>query len=137
VVVCVKMELMLENLKLNKKEEETWRQKEKTRRERLNRDKKLGPITSETLDIKGELVMGGNVDEHRGLQLEQYIHTDCKGYTGEFPILVKEQQTCHIPWGAQDLEQLISRLPNIHNGASKWIRMFEEGTVENDWWWET
>jgi len=70
----------IENHKLNKKEEESWTQKEKTRRKRLNRDKKLAHYN---------------------------------------------------PWGAQDLEELISRLPNMHSGASKWIRIFEEGTMEH------
>ncbi|XP_059909428.1 uncharacterized protein LOC132459063 [Gadus macrocephalus] len=48
---------------------------------------------------------------------------------GIFPILVKGQQVHYQPWGSQDLEGVISKLPNIHNGASKWIRTFEELTV--------
>jgi len=93
VVVCVEMEVILETCKLNKKEAETWRQKEKTRRERLNRDKKLEPIPCkerpppcntglyplilETLDIKGEVVMEDNGNKNRGLKLGQHIHIDC------------------------------------------------------------
>jgi len=45
---------------------------------------------------------------------------------GQYPILVKGKQVHYVPWGSQDLEGLASRLPNIHSGASKWIRMFEE-----------
>lgn len=52
-----------------------------------------------------------------------------KSHLGEFPILVRGEQAHYVPWGSQDLEGLISRLPNINSGASKWIRMFEEYTV--------
>ncbi|XP_056441066.1 uncharacterized protein LOC130378202 [Gadus chalcogrammus] len=48
---------------------------------------------------------------------------------GNYPILVKGQHVHYQPWGSQDLEGVISKLPNIHNGASKWIRTFEELTV--------
>ena len=48
---------------------------------------------------------------------------------GNYPILVKGQQVQYQPWGSQDLEGVISKLPNIHNGVSKWARTFEELTV--------
>ena len=48
---------------------------------------------------------------------------------GNYPILVEGQQVHFQPWGSQDLEGVISRLPNIINGASKWIRTYEELTV--------
>ena len=50
---------------------------------------------------------------------------------GNYPILVKGQQVHYQLWGSQDLEGVISKLPNIHNGAAKWIRTFEELTVGN------
>ena len=48
---------------------------------------------------------------------------------GNVLILVKGTQVHYQPWSRQDLEGVISKLPNLHNGASKWIRTFEELTV--------
>ncbi len=33
------------------------------------------------------------------------------------------------PWASQDLEGLVTHLPDIHKGAGKWIKVFEEETV--------
>lgn len=48
---------------------------------------------------------------------------------GQFPILIKGTQTHYIPWQTTDLAGLISKLPEVHEGAGKWIRAFEEETV--------
>lgn len=45
------------------------------------------------------------------------------------PILIKGAQAQYVPWPTLDLEGLIARLPNIHEGAAKWIRVFEEESV--------
>lgn len=45
---------------------------------------------------------------------------------GSYPILVKGEQIQYVPWGSQDLAGIVARLPNINDGASKWIRTFEE-----------
>ena len=45
------------------------------------------------------------------------------------PILIKGTQGHYIPWQTLDLTGLVSGLPDIHVGASKWIRAFEEATV--------
>ena len=45
------------------------------------------------------------------------------------PILVKGAQATYIPWANQDLETLINNLPNLLNGASKFIKLFEQHTV--------
>ncbi len=47
----------------------------------------------------------------------------------ECPILIKQGYAQYIPWAGQDLDTLVSRLPDIHEGAGKWIRTFEEETV--------
>lgn len=47
----------------------------------------------------------------------------------QFPILLKGHQAEYVPWANQDLESLISRLPDIHEGAGKWIRHFEDETT--------
>ncbi|KAL0148946.1 hypothetical protein M9458_055750 [Cirrhinus mrigala] len=44
----------------------------------------------------------------------------------EWPILIKQGHAQYIPWASQDLDTLLSRLPDIHEGAGKWIRTFEE-----------
>ena len=49
--------------------------------------------------------------------------------SGAFPILIRGGHAHYVPWGSQDLEGLILRLPNIHDGATKWIGTFEEHTV--------
>lgn len=43
-----------------------------------------------------------------------------------FPLLAKGQ---HLEWGTLDLEGLIQRLPCLHEGAGKWIAVFEEETI--------
>ncbi len=47
----------------------------------------------------------------------------------ECPILIKQGHAQYIPWAGQDLDTLVSRLPDIHEGAGKWIRTFEEETT--------
>ncbi|KAL7380490.1 hypothetical protein ABVT39_018820 [Epinephelus coioides] len=41
----------------------------------------------------------------------------------------KGAQGHYIPWQTLDLTGLVSRLPDIHDGASRWIRAFEEATI--------
>ncbi|XP_036071017.1 uncharacterized protein LOC118599606 isoform X1 [Oryzias melastigma] len=48
---------------------------------------------------------------------------------GQFPILIKGTQAHYIPWQSVDLTGLVARLPDLHDGAAKWIRVFEEETV--------
>ena len=45
------------------------------------------------------------------------------------PLLVRHGHFNYIPWAARDLEGLISRLPNIQDGAHSFIQAFEEETV--------
>ncbi len=47
----------------------------------------------------------------------------------ESPILIKQGYTLYIPWASQDLDTLVSCLPDTHEGAGKWIRTFEEVTT--------
>ena len=47
----------------------------------------------------------------------------------QLPILIKGTEGQYVPWASQDLEGLVTRLPNIHEGAGKWIRVFEEETM--------
>ncbi|KAI2651231.1 Retrovirus-related Pol polyprotein from transposon TNT 1-94 [Labeo rohita] len=47
----------------------------------------------------------------------------------ECPILIKQGHAQYIPWASQDLDTLVSHLPDIHEGAGKWIRTFEEETT--------
>lgn len=48
---------------------------------------------------------------------------------GQYPILIKGKGARYIPWQTADLEGLVARLPDIHEGANKWIRVFEEETM--------
>lgn len=48
---------------------------------------------------------------------------------GQCPILIRGSQGHYTPWQTLDLAGLISRLPDIHEGAGKWIKAFEEETV--------
>jgi len=43
--------------------------------------------------------------------------------------LIRGPQGPDTPWQTLDLAGLISRLPDIHEGAGKWIKAFEEETV--------
>ncbi len=45
----------------------------------------------------------------------------------QLPILIKGAQ--YVPWGSQNLEGLATRLPDIHEGAGKWIKVFDEETM--------
>ncbi len=47
----------------------------------------------------------------------------------QLPILIKGAQGQYVPWASQDLEGLVTHLPDIHKGAGKWIKVFEEETV--------
>ncbi len=47
-----------------------------------------------------------------------------KAMAAQLPILIKGTQGQYVPWGSQDLE--VTRLPDIHEGAGKWIKVFEE-----------
>ncbi len=47
----------------------------------------------------------------------------------QLPILIKGAQGQYVPWASQDLEGLVTRLPDIHEGAGKWIKVFEEETM--------
>ena len=35
----------------------------------------------------------------------------------------------NVPWLTLDVAELVARLPDIHEGASKWIRAFEDETM--------
>ncbi len=43
----------------------------------------------------------------------------------QLPILIKGAQGQYVPWASQDLEGLVTRLPDIHKGAGKRIKVFE------------
>ncbi|XP_048045690.1 uncharacterized protein LOC125267784 [Megalobrama amblycephala] len=45
------------------------------------------------------------------------------------PILIRGRQGQYVPWARQDLEGLVARLPDIHEGAGKWIRLLEKETM--------
>lgn len=47
---------------------------------------------------------------------------------GQFPILIKDARPQYVPWGGQDLQSLLSSLPDINEGAGQWIRTLEEET---------
>ncbi len=47
----------------------------------------------------------------------------------QLPVLIKGTQGQYVPWATQDLEGLIARLPDVHEGAGKWIKTFEEETM--------
>ncbi|KAL0172944.1 hypothetical protein M9458_033255, partial [Cirrhinus mrigala] len=64
-------------------------------------------------------------EEHRPVRVsenDEPLITEC-------PILIKQGHAQYIPWAGQDLDTLVSRLPDIHEGAGKWIRTFEEETT--------
>ena len=50
-------------------------------------------------------------------------------YGKQCPILIKGDQGHYIPWATQDLEGLVVHLPDLHEGAGKWIRIFEDYTM--------
>lgn len=47
----------------------------------------------------------------------------------QLPVLIKGNKGQYVPWATQDLEGLTTRLPDIHEGAGKWIKAFEEETM--------
>ncbi len=66
-------------------------------------------------------------EEHRSTRASR----EAEAPRFECPILIKHGYAQYIPWAGQDLDTLVSRLPDIHEGAGKWIRTFEEETVGN------
>lgn len=49
--------------------------------------------------------------------------------TSMCPILINGQQGQYKPWATQDFDGLAARLPEIHEGAGKWIQTFEQKTA--------
>ncbi len=47
----------------------------------------------------------------------------------QLPILIKGTQGQCVPWASHDLEGIVTHLPDIHEGAGKWIKVFEEETM--------
>ncbi|XP_046905798.1 uncharacterized protein LOC124487476 [Hypomesus transpacificus] len=45
------------------------------------------------------------------------------------PILVRGDQMYYVPWMTMDMTGLITRLPNPYEGASRWIKAFEQETL--------
>ena len=46
-----------------------------------------------------------------------------------FPVILKGGRPQYIPWSGQDLPNLINELPNILDGAGRWIGQLEAGMV--------
>ncbi len=46
-----------------------------------------------------------------------------RAMAAQLPILIKGTQVQYVPWASQDLEGLVTHLPDIHEGAEKWITM--------------
>ncbi|KAF7689310.1 hypothetical protein HF521_012663 [Silurus meridionalis] len=45
------------------------------------------------------------------------------------PVIIKGTESVYTPWSFMDLTGLINRLPNICEGAQRWITRFEEQTM--------
>ncbi len=52
-----------------------------------------------------------------------------RAMAAQLPILIKGTQGQYVPWATQDLNGLVTHLPDIHEGAGKWIKVFEEETM--------
>ncbi len=65
------------------------------------------------------------------LRYRPNIHPPNRYNPGQYPILIKGTQGYYVTWQTLDLVGLVARLPDIHEGAGKWIRAFEEETVGN------
>ncbi|XP_035262702.1 uncharacterized protein LOC118221593 [Anguilla anguilla] len=60
---------------------------------------------------------------------EGYSHNASKPNTIA-PLLIKEGGVPrYIPWSTQDMQNVITNLPDLQNGASHWIRVLEEETT--------
>ncbi|KAM4583817.1 uncharacterized protein PAE49_003635 [Odontesthes bonariensis] len=83
-----------------------------------------------------------NSDQARG-QLPQYQKSpelappvqkasseEHKSPTASAPSLIEMTQGQYVPWQTLDLGGLVARLPDIHRGASRWIRAFEQESVD-------
>ncbi len=52
-----------------------------------------------------------------------------RAMAAQLPILIKGTQGQYVPWASQDLDGLVTHRPDIHEGAGKWIKVFEEETM--------
>lgn len=68
-------------------------------------------------------------DERYDLRLRPAISRPDRYTDGMYPILIKGVHATYVPWATTDLAGLIARLPQLDQGAGKWIRAFEEETV--------
>ncbi|XP_016341315.1 uncharacterized protein LOC107688212 isoform X2 [Sinocyclocheilus anshuiensis] len=71
----------------------------------------------------------GGGEEHRSTRITRSTTRRQLAPRFECPILIKQGYAQYTPWASQDLDTLVSRLPDIHEGAGKWIRTFEEETT--------
>ncbi len=49
-----------------------------------------------------------------------------RAMAAQLPILIKGTQGQYVPWASQDLEGLVTHLPDIHEGAGKWIKVLKK-----------
>ena len=64
--------------------------------------------------------------ESRGLRQRKDARPPAQS---QVPILVRGATMCYTPWAAMDMVGLMGRIPDIREGAARWIRAFEEETV--------
>ncbi len=49
-----------------------------------------------------------------------------RAMAAQLPILIKGTQGQYVPWATQDLDGLVTRLPDIHEGAGNGLRCLKK-----------
>ncbi|MGL5955106.1 MAG: hypothetical protein ACRC0X_00650, partial [Brevinema sp.] len=67
--------------------------------------------------------------EEEPIRVSQRLLEKKQQVVTQYPLIVRGQEERYVPWTFMDVTGLISRLPNICDGAQKWITRFEEQTA--------
>ena len=72
----------------------------------------------------------GQVIRYEASQQLRQRRTKGKGPAKMAPMLIKSNgQPQYVPWSTQDMQNVITNIPDLQNGASPWIRVLEEETT--------
>ncbi|XP_072328578.1 uncharacterized protein [Scyliorhinus torazame] len=111
--------------------EKPWMWKHPERYPEKNRIK--GKMEEETEasseDEGGQSVLGGRRKSMRKKHKPVKFPAEDRREKSVLPVILKGGRLQYIPWSGQDLPSLINELPNILDGAGRWIGQLEAGMM--------
>lgn len=81
----------------------------------------------ETTQIRG--ANSGNGDNGCDLRNRGNIQQPDRCNPNQYPILIKGTEGHYVMWQTLNHAELVAKLPGVHEGTGKWIRVFEEARL--------